>query len=658
MTDNTDSNESEQPPSNSEETPVEVSTAEEGNLLGGLDFSTTADIEVPDTLLNQVIGQEEAIDVVKKAAKQRRHVMMIGEPGTGKSMLAKAMTELLPREQLEDILIYPNPKDENEPKVRTVPAGKGQEIIDEHKEEANKRGQMKNAIMFIIMLGILGYSFLIHQFLIGIIAAAVVFLAFKYGTKDFEEEGPELLVDNSTQNKAPFNDATGAHSGALLGDVRHDPFQSGGMGTPAHQRVESGAIHESNKGVLFLDEINTLQVEDQQNLMTGIQEGEFSITGQSERGSGAMVQTEAVPCDFILVAAGNLDAMENMHPALRSRIKGYGYEVHMDSTIEDTAENRKKFARFVAQEVDKDENIPHFTRDAVKEIVKEARRRANRKDHLTLKLRDLGGLVRTAGDIAYETESEYTKREHVLQAKDKNRSIEQQLADEHINQKKEYGTAQNEGKMIGRVNGLAVMGDDSGIVKPISAEVTQKHGEGEVFATGKLQEIAQESVQNVSAIIKKFTGKDISNLDIHIQFLQSHEGVEGDSASVTIATAIISALEGLEIRQDIAMTGSLSVRGKVLPVGGVTYKIEAAAKTGINKVIVPKSNVDDIVLEKETREKIEIIPAETIEDVLEHAVAESEGKHALMERVQNLASKTAEQLSSELPGGNGSPSTT
>jgi len=169
---------------------------------------------------------------------------------------------------------------------------------------------------------------------------------------------PNMIVNNGEQRVAPFEDATGAHAGALLGDVRHDPFQSGGMETPSHDRVEPGSIHKSNKGVLFVDEINTLDIRTQQKLMTAIQEGEFAITGQSERSSGAMVQTEPVPCDFIMVAAGNLDAMENMHPALRNRIKGYGYEVYMDDTIEDTPEMRRKYARFIAQEVERDGRLP------------------------------------------------------------------------------------------------------------------------------------------------------------------------------------------------------------------------------------------------------------------------------------------------------------
>ncbi|MFB6090717.1 MAG: ATP-binding protein, partial [Halobellus sp.] len=117
---------------------------DEDDLLGGLKIESTDEIDVPDRLVDQVIGQEHARDVVMKAAKQRRHVMMIGSPGTGKSMLAKAMSELLPPEELQDVLVYHNPDDGNNPKVRTVPAGKGEQIVEAHKEEARKRNQMRS----------------------------------------------------------------------------------------------------------------------------------------------------------------------------------------------------------------------------------------------------------------------------------------------------------------------------------------------------------------------------------------------------------------------------------------------------------------------------------------------------------------------------------
>ncbi|THE64866.1 ATP-dependent protease LonB [Salinadaptatus halalkaliphilus] len=608
------------------------------DLLGGLKIDSTDDIEVPDRLVDQVIGQDEARDIIIKAAKQRRHVMMIGSPGTGKSMLAKAMSQLLPQEDLQDVLVYHNPDDGNAPKVRTVPAGKGEQIIDAHKEEARKRNQMRSILMWIIIAIIIGYTIISPaSILLGIIAAGIIWLIFRYTSRGTDAMVPNMIVDNGDQRQAPFEDATGAHAGALLGDVRHDPFQSGGMETPSHDRVEPGSIHKSNKGVLFVDEINTLDIRTQQKLMTAIQEGEFSITGQSERSSGAMVQTEPVPCDFVMIAAGNLDAMENMHPALRNRVKGYGYEVYMDDTIEDTPEMRRKYARFIAQEVERDGRLPHFERDAVEELILEAKRRAGRKNHLTLHFRSLGGLVRVAGDIARAEDREHTTRDDVLQAKQRSRSIEQQLADDYIERRKDYELQVTKDGVEGRVNGLAVMGEDSGIMLPVMAEIAPAQGGGQVIATGKLQEMAEESVQNVSAIIKKFSDVDLSEKDIHIQFVQAgQQGVDGDSASITVATAVISALEDIPVDQSVAMTGSLSVRGDVLPVGGVTHKIEAAAKAGCDKVIIPAANEQDVMIEDEYDEMVEIIPCSNISEVLEVALKGEPKKDSLVDRLKSI----------------------
>ncbi|MFC7200528.1 ATP-dependent protease LonB [Halospeciosus flavus] len=629
----------------------------EDDLLGGLLVDDTSDIQVPDRLVDQVIGQEEARDIVLRAAKQHRHVMMIGSPGTGKSMLAKAMSHLLPKESLQDVLVYHNPDDSNEPKVRTVPAGKGDQIVEAHKEEARKRNQMRSFLMWIILAVIIGYSFLVvHQILIGILAAGIIYFAFRYSNRGSDAMVPKLLINNAERQMAPFEDATGAHAGALLGDVRHDPFQSGGMETPSHERVEAGAIHKANKGVLFVDEINTLDIRSQQKLMTAIQEGEFSITGQSERSSGAMVQTEPVPCDFIMVAAGNMDAMENMHPALRSRIKGYGYEVYMEDTIDDTPEMRRRYARFVAQEVEKDGRLPHFEPDAVREIILEAKRRAGRKEQLTLKLRDLGGLVRVAGDLAKSKGHEQTTREDVLEAKKRSRSIEQQVADDYIERRKDYELKVSEGSAVGRVNGLAVMGGDSGIMLPVMAEVAPSQGPGEVIATGQLKEMAMEAVENVSAIIKKFSDEDLSEKDVHIQFVQVGEGgVDGDSASITVATAVISALENIPVDQSLAMTGSLSVRGDVLPVGGVTHKIEAAAKAGCDTVIIPEANEQDVMIEEEYKEQIDIVPVSHISEVLDVALVGEPEKDSLVDRLKSITGKALDKQGQQ-SGTTGSPS--
>src|SRR5436853_306487 len=530
--------------------------------INKVDFRSTGEVKIPERLVDQVIGQERAVEVIRKAAEQKRHVMLIGDPGTGKSMLARAMTELLPRDDLQDIIVYHNPEDPNEPKIRVVPAGKGREIVNAQKAEAMQRREQKASMVMTIVFFIIGLSVILSYqwgapepsfrtdapniILFGILVAAIIYIATRYtGHRQENLMVPKLLVSHTADEMPPFIDATGSHAGALLGDVKHDPFQSGGLETPAHERVESGAIHKAHKGVLFVDEINRL-----------------------------------------------------------------------------------KLVRFVAQEVSKDRKIPHFDRTAVLEILREAQRRAGRRGQLTLRLRELGGLIRVAGDIAQEEGTPLVTAKHVLNAKRIARSLEQQVADRMIERGKEYQTFITEGSIVGMVNGLAVLvGDNSiaefsGIVLPIAAEVTPAQAKqgGRIIATGRLGEIAKEAVENVAALIKKYTGEDISNHDIHVQFVGSREGTEGDSASISVATAVISALEEVPVNQGVAMTGSLSVRGQVLPVGGVTAKIEAAAELGIGRVVIPRANMKDVLLEDKYQGKIEIVPVDTLSEVLEQAL--------------------------------------
>jgi Lon-like ATP-dependent protease len=618
-----------------------MSKSKNVNLKG---IKSTADVEVPKLLIDQVIGQDKSVELIRKAAAQKRNVLLVGQPGTGKSLLAKAMAEIMPLNKLNDVLIYPNDDDQNNPLVRVVRAGEGQRIVEQAKLEAKAQDDNARLLGMILPFGWFILSWVVWQlkfipdvvYAATLIVGAFLMIGFVLGSQMKMRSGvaiPKLLINNAGKKVAPFFDATGARAGSLLGDVRHDPLQSGGLGTPAHLRVEPGMIHRASGGVLFIDEIATLSQKSQQELLTAMQEKKYSITGQSELSSGAMTRTEPIPCDFVLVAAGNYHDLEKVHPALRSRIRGYGYEIYMNIDIDDNEANRKKLVQFVAQEVKKDGKIPHFSMDAVDEIIFEARRRAGRKNKLTLKLRDLGGLVRAAGDIAKEKGHELVLRQDVIEAKMSARTLEQQIVNKMIEEKKDYDVYLSEGFAVGRVNGLAVMADgDAGLVMPIEAEIApaQSSAEGKLIATGKLGEIAREAVQNVSALVKKLSGKDISRHDLHIQFLQSYSGVEGDSASVSVATAVISALERIPVKQSLAMTGSLSVRGEVLPVGGVSAKVLAAINAGFKEVIIPKSNVGDIVLPDDSLKKIKLIPVSSIYDVLENAFSDCPEKKKLL----------------------------
>ena len=199
----------------------------------------------------------------------------------------------------------------------------------------------------------------------------------------------------------------------LLGDIRHDPY--GGhpqLGTPAYLRVVPGSVHEAHEGVLYVDELATLG-ETQRYILTAMQERRFQITGKNPGSSGATVRVENVPCDFILVGSVNINDLPHIIPALRSRIRGDGYEILMRPYMADNFANQKKLAQFVSQEIIKDSRIPHAKVEAVEQIIIESRKITKTIDNvngLTLRLRNLSGLVKLAGDIARYENSEFIEK--------------------------------------------------------------------------------------------------------------------------------------------------------------------------------------------------------------------------------------------------------
>ena len=183
------------------------------------DFKSTSELKVSKKLIDQVIGQDESVEIIRKAAAQKRNVLLVGIPGTGKSMLAQAMSEILPISELHDVLVYPNSQDPNNPKVRVVKAGEGKQIVQ--KARMDTRAAEDNSRMFSFLLPMLWFLFasIIWQlkWISDVIFAAMLLLGgfivvgLALGSQMRGRAGniaPKLLIDNFGKKIAPFIEAT------------------------------------------------------------------------------------------------------------------------------------------------------------------------------------------------------------------------------------------------------------------------------------------------------------------------------------------------------------------------------------------------------------------------------------------------------------------
>jgi len=184
-----------------------------------------------------------------------------------------------------------------------------------------------------------------------------------------------------------------------------------------------------------VDELSTLG-DTQRHLLSAMQDKQFPIVGHNPMSSGAAVRVENVPCDFLFVGATNINDMKFIIPPFRSRIRGDGYELLMNAYMEDNDKNVEKLTQFIAQEIHKDGKIPHASRKAVDEILNESRKITKVIDNangLSLRLRNLAGIIKMAGDIAKKEKQELIEKEHIKTAIKVSKPIEEQLKEKYGN---------------------------------------------------------------------------------------------------------------------------------------------------------------------------------------------------------------------------------
>ncbi len=700
-------------------------------------FTTTQNFPLNDNLINSVIGQDQALHESflcldewvhklkhlentqwyqswsdpskdKPSAKTMispgPYLLLLGDPGTGKSLLGRALSEKLTQVyksnniKLFDVCTWKNPSLAGQPRVSIHEAGQAKNILkaEQHKELKRKfatkvglktiQALMVIIGVFLLSLGVffifqawqlwgsnppyLGetlqsfYSYNFSQYFISEFVSFVPITFIPGGSLIFfgvmiawfsklsigglkgaggaqQTDAPKIVVDNSS-GRVPFVDATGHKNAQLFGSVAWDPFQTGGLGTPEHQRVTAGDVHNASLGVLYIDEIKNLDPEEAVTLLTVLEDGQLPIALRGKWNGGdtaAMtVSSEPVPAITFLVCAGNFDSIGQIHPALMDRIYGYGKVVRMNNDMPNTLENRRKYVQFIAQEAKRFNLLP-FTRDACAEIVEEGRRRSNKRDALSTRFRPLISIVKTSATLAMNEKCKLVERRHVLEAINEHcKTIQKQLLEHEMSERGKLLEIKPEGIKLGQIYGLAVVqdpysGEMTGNVLSVKAQLVRKSmlprdqplkGYYKVTGVAKGQSFMSDSIAKVrSVLLQKYSVDIAQDYLTHIDFAQSY-GVDGPSAGVTMAILLCSLIEGKAIRQDVAVTGeiNLSVNGsiQITAIGGVHEKIKSAEAWGFRKVIIPQKNFLHSV---DTRDyKIEILPADTLEDYLRECLVE------------------------------------
>lgn len=437
----------------------------------------------------------------------------------------------------------------------------------------------------------------------GVGKTAVARLVLEHAKKNpdspFQEDAKFVEVDGAT---ARFDERGIADP--LIGSV-HDPIYqgAGAMGMAGIPQPKAGAVTKAHGGLLFIDEIGELHPIQINKLLKVLEDRrvllESSYYSSEDNNIPSHIHDifqNGLPADFRLVGA-TTRLPEHIPAAIRSRCLEVFFRGLLPKEI-------IRIARNAAQKIDYE-----IASGAVEIVSKYA---TNGREAVNI-IQIAAGLAQTQGRKLINQED----IEWVINSGQYSPRPEKKIPDS---------------PQIGVVNGLAVYGPNMGMLMELEASVLSvEKGQGQIVVTGVVEEeelgfgdgkkvrrksMAKGSVENVLTILRRNLDVDPRNYDIHINF-PGGIPVDGPSAGVTMATAIYSAITGRAVDNRVAMTGEVSLRGEVKPVGGIVAKVEAARQAGVGKVYIPKENWQDIFTKISG---IEIIPAERLEEIIQGAL--------------------------------------